>query len=291
MTGDIPETHFEQPTNGTAKRCLAGPEEHRPISRLADNVKDLAEHLHPPVPNPAPLGLIAFGLTTALLMIKHTRISGEEDADLEGVDTVGMGFALFFGGLVQLIAGLCEIRRNNIFGYTAFCLYGGFWMSIGTVQIVSLLSNGAATPANHKAIQAMFFLVALFSVMLWVLTFKMNKTICCLFFLLTTTLVLLCAGVDNKTVDQVGGYVGILTSANAFWLAFVELYNDVFGEGTDRIPLGHWTSNKFPLVGGAHSPGWINGHWPFLVKRRGKPARDEQNPDDNILPTPNEEYP
>ena len=130
-------------------------------------------------------------------------------------------------------------------------------MSIGTVQFVSLLSGGDVK-VNPRAIQAMFFLLALCTVMLWVLTFKMNKTICCLFFLLTTTLVVLCAGVDNKTVDQVGGYIGILTSANAFWLAFVELYNDVFGEGTDRIPLGHWTTNTFPLVGGAHSPGWIN---------------------------------
>jgi hypothetical protein len=114
MSGAIPETHFEQPTNSTAKRCIAGPEEQRPLNRLADNVKDLAEHLHPPVPNPAPLGLIAFGLTTALVMIKHTRIGGEDDADLKGVDTVVMGFALFFGGLVQvrLSRGCFFFSRN-----------------------------------------------------------------------------------------------------------------------------------------------------------------------------------
>ena len=191
----------------------------------------------------------------------------------------------------QLIAGLCEIRRNNIFGYTAFCLYGGFWMSLAVVQIVPLLSSVDVTPANPKAVQTMLALVTVYTVMLWVLTFKMNKTICCLFFLLTTTLVLLCAGVVNKTVDQVGGYLGILTAANAFWLAFVELFNDVYGEGAEIIPLGHWTANKFRMVGGAHSPGWTHGHWPFLMKRRhGKPHYEGDAAGD-VASSPSEEYP
>ena len=102
MTGVIAEDHFEVPEEGFGKRRLAGPEDHRPLLRLADNVKDLAGHMNPPVPNPAPLGLIAFGLTTTLVMTKHCRIGGEEKADMGGVDTVSKGFALFFGGLVQV---------------------------------------------------------------------------------------------------------------------------------------------------------------------------------------------
>jgi len=60
----------------------------------------------------------------------------------------------------QIIAGLSEIRRNNIFGYTAFCLYGGFWLSVGTVLIVQLLATDAGnTPFNPLAMQAMLFMV------------------------------------------------------------------------------------------------------------------------------------
>lgn len=81
---------------------------------VANEIRRLASHVHPPVPNPAPLGLIAFGLTTALLQVKHTRLAGEEE--LDGVDNLVLGFALCFGGLIQLIAGISEIRRNNIFG-------------------------------------------------------------------------------------------------------------------------------------------------------------------------------
>ena len=54
------------------------------------------------VPNPAPLGLIGFGLTTALLQVKHARLGGEGDEDLEGIDAVVLGFAMFFGGLLQV---------------------------------------------------------------------------------------------------------------------------------------------------------------------------------------------
>jgi hypothetical protein len=66
------------------------------LTLVAENIKALQNHIKPPVPNPAPLGLIAFGLTTALLQLKHTHIAEE------GMDTMVMGFAMFFGGLLQV---------------------------------------------------------------------------------------------------------------------------------------------------------------------------------------------
>jgi len=134
---------------------------------IAESINGLNKHVHPPVPNPAPLGLIGFGLTTCLLQMKHTRITGSDPSDLAGVSTVVLGFAMFFGGLLQLIAGISEIRRNNIFGYTAFCLYGGFWMSVGTVEIVTLLATNSPPPINKEAFQAMLFMVGVYTFMLW----------------------------------------------------------------------------------------------------------------------------
>lgn len=88
---------------------------------VSDSIKDLAHHVHPPVPNPAPLGLIAFGLTTALLQLKHTRITD----DGEGVDIVVMGFAMFFGGLLQVCipcdAWQDNTRRSLTLGLSADC--------------------------------------------------------------------------------------------------------------------------------------------------------------------------
>lgn len=215
------------------------------IVKLTDEIHSLRPHINPPVPNPAPLGLIAFGLTTALLQVKHTRIGGDTEEEMAGVETFVLGFAMFFGGFLQVIAGLSEIRRNNIFGYTAFLLFGGFWMSVGTVDIVQLLAFGNATPPNPKAVQAMLFLAGTFTTILWICTFKLNKTINLLFFLLATTLYLLCAGVRNEVIDTIGGWFGVATAATAYWLAAAELINDILGEGKrEIIPLGHFSWNQ-----------------------------------------------
>lgn len=272
-----------KPIEGIRKRNHIHP--NRPHDTLiAEEIKALKCHIHPAVPNPAPLGLIAFGLTTALLQMKHTRIGGDSDDDLDGVDTVVMGFAVFFGGLLQIIAGLSEIRRNNIFGYTAFCLYGGFWMSVGTIEIVSLLATGKKPPVNNSALQAMLFMVGVFTFMLWILTFKMNKTINSLFFLLGSTLWLLTFGVENETADKVGGYFGLATAANAFWLAFAELVNDVIGEGKEIIPLGHW-NNKSKDHGAAHVPGRTQGrHLSVFLGRAFHNISVAQTPEGSVGP-------
>jgi succinate-acetate transporter protein len=79
------------------------PKDHgQAVAGIAESLKELSKEINPPVPNPAPLGLITFGLTTALLQVKHTRLGGDSSADMKGVDVEMMGFALFFGGLVQV---------------------------------------------------------------------------------------------------------------------------------------------------------------------------------------------
>jgi len=92
---------------------------------IADNIKELAKHVHPPVPNPAPLGLLGFGLTTCLLQMKHTKITGDSGDEMKGVDTVTLGFAMFFGGLLQVsqiipmrgfsVALLARPEPNSVF--------------------------------------------------------------------------------------------------------------------------------------------------------------------------------
>lgn len=147
---------------------------------VAEEVRALANRINK-TPNPAPLGLFAFGLTTALLQLKHTRIAGEGADDFQGIETLVLGYAMFFGGLLQVIAGLSEIKRNNIFGYTAFLMYGGFWMSLSLVEIVTLIATGEEPPpVSEKALQTLFVLVGLYTSVLFICTLKMNKVRCTL---------------------------------------------------------------------------------------------------------------
>jgi succinate-acetate transporter protein len=127
-------------------------------------------------------------------------------------------------------------------------VYGGFWMSWGIIKLVSLIATDTPIYNNPKAGQGMLMILSIITLMFWTLTLTMNKTICSLFGLLFVTLVLLSFGVRNETVDKAGGYFGVATSINAFWLAYAELVNDVIGKGAEIIPLGRIQWKRSDLI-------------------------------------------
>src|ERR1700722_2263818 len=77
------------------------------------------------VADPAPLGLAAFALTTFLLSAANAGLTNK------GGGNEWIGYAFFYGGLGQLLAGMWEFKRQNVFGATAFSTYGGFWLGLG----------------------------------------------------------------------------------------------------------------------------------------------------------------
>ncbi|MFL9598738.1 acetate uptake transporter, partial [Aeromonas veronii] len=66
--------------------------------------------------NPAPLGLMGFGMTTILLNIHN--------AGFFPISAMILAMGLFYGGVAQIIAGIMEYKRGNTFGVTAFTSYG-----------------------------------------------------------------------------------------------------------------------------------------------------------------------
>merc|ERR1719225_2029225 len=75
-----------------------------------------------PQANPAPLGLMGFGMTTFLLNIHN--------AGFFPVDSMILSMGLFYGGLAQIIAGIMEFKNGNTFATTAFTSYGVFWWTL-----------------------------------------------------------------------------------------------------------------------------------------------------------------
>ena len=75
------------------------------------------------IADPAPLGLAAFALTTFLLSLVNAGIMPKD------AEPVMLGVALAFGGIAQLLAGMWEFRKGNVFGATVFSAYGAFWLS------------------------------------------------------------------------------------------------------------------------------------------------------------------
>src|SRR5258708_12370321 len=92
---------------------------------MAQIAKERSEPAVSSVANPAPLGLSAFALTTFVL--------SSANAGFFKGGSIVLGLALFYGGLVQLLAGLQEFKAGNTFGATAFFSYGGFLLSVGVI--------------------------------------------------------------------------------------------------------------------------------------------------------------
>ena len=66
-------------------------------------------------------------------------------------------FALGFGGLAQLLAGMWEARRGKMFGATAFSSYGAFWISLGLYGVLSDTGIFTASGAAPKGLEAVRF--------------------------------------------------------------------------------------------------------------------------------------
>jgi len=187
--------------------------------------------------NPSALGLIAFGYTTALLQGSHTRWT--EAGETDSTEYVTIAFALFFGGLVQLLAGMWEFRRNNMFAATAFSCYGGFWLSFG---IYVVLTSGQVIPGSGPhGMQMMLSLWGLLTFFFFLCTLGLNVGLMTLFFSLSVTFFLLAGGVNHPRVNKAGGYLGIWTAGVAWYIAFAELLNEVWFRGRVVIPLGAMT--------------------------------------------------
>lgn len=180
--------------------------------------------------NPAPLGLACFALTTFLLSTLN--------AELAPQNVIGpiVSCALIYGGIIQVMAGMWEIRKGSTFGGIAFSSYGGFWMSLG---LIFLLEFAKVWTVSSAALGVFLLAWTLFTFYLWVGTFRINKALMSTFALLLLTFVLLdighLAGIDSANVA--GGYTGILCALNAWYVSAAMLLNELFKR--EVLPLGH----------------------------------------------------
>jgi succinate-acetate transporter protein len=178
--------------------------------------------------NPGPLGLFAFGLTTIVLSAINAALLPHEAV----AAVVPLAFA--FGGIAQLIAGIFEFRLGNTFGGVAFTSFGLFWWWFALLNWT--IGAGWLKPPPPAAAATVLLLWGFFTLLLWIVTFRLNKAVWSIFLLLTITFFLLAAGDFGFATGKLGGYLGLLTGIDAMLVAFVELLNATAGRTV--IPLG-----------------------------------------------------
>jgi hypothetical protein len=180
------------------------------------------------IADPGPLGLACFALTTFCLSMVN---AGFVD---KSATIVVIALALIYGGATQILAGMWEFKKNNVFGATAFASYGAFWMSLGVFDLLGTL-HLVTIPAEG----VWLFLLAwtIFTFYMWIGTFGTNRALMVTFTLLLVTFILLTIGATgNHTAHTLGGYVGILTAIAAWYTSAAGIWNTVFGRVV--LPVG-----------------------------------------------------
>lgn len=173
--------------------------------------------------NPAPLGLMGFGMTTVLLNIHN--------AGFFPVSAMVLAMGLFYGGLAQIIAGIMEFKKGNTFGTTAFVSYGLFWLTLVALWVIpgTGAPNGGATPAAYMGWY--LFLWGVFTFFMWLGTFGKNRAVQFIFLSLTVLFGLLAVRdwTGSAAVGKLAGFEGIVCGASAIYLAMAEVLNEVKG--------------------------------------------------------------
>lgn len=173
--------------------------------------------------NPAPLGLSAFALSTFVLSLINAGAMGVSN------DSVVVGLAMFYGGLIQLLSGMWEMALENTFGALALGSFGGFWLSFGAISIPWF--NIAASYDDPVELENAvgFYLIgwSIFTFMLTLCTMKSTLAFFSLFFFLAVTFLLLGIGKLGKSHGSTvaGGVVGVIVAFIAWYNAYAGLAN------------------------------------------------------------------
>lgn len=175
------------------------------------------------IADPAPLGLAAFALTTFLLSLANSGLMPV------AAEPVVFGVALAYGGLAQLLAGMWEFKKGNVFGATVFSSYGGFWLSFWA-YVTFYAPN---VPAEQHGVAAGWFLICwgIFTALMFVGALRTTAVLATLFAVVVVAFLLLgfgaLAGVTALT--RAGGWVGLLAGAMAWYLCLAGVLSSVYG--------------------------------------------------------------
>jgi len=179
--------------------------------------------------NPAPLGLLAFGMTTVLLNFAN--------AGLYELSSMVLAMGIFYGGLAQVIAGTLEWKKNNTFGMTAFISYGMFWLSLVALVLMPGIFPKVAGP-NATAMAVYLSLWGLFTLIMFIGALKLSRALQVVFGTLVILFALLALAeiTGNADIHLAAGYEGIFCGLSAMYTGLAQVLNELHGKSI--LPLG-----------------------------------------------------
>ncbi len=189
----------------------------------------MTAHTNDMTANPAPLGLLGFGMTTVLLNFHN--------AGYYPMDSMILAMGFFYGGLAQIIAGIMEWKKGNTFGTTAFTSYGIFWLTLVGLIILPKTSLGVVGP--EKATMGTFLaLWGVFTLFMFIGTLRASKALQFVFGSLAVLFFLLAIGdwTQSERITHLAGVEGIVCGLSAIYTAVAQVLNETYGKAV--LPLG-----------------------------------------------------
>lgn len=214
----------EDPASRTSPAQELIPDIYDPTAGTVAISRELASEQVRMIADPAPLGLAAFALTTFLLSLVNAGVMPKD------TEPVVLGVALAFGGIAQLLAGMWEFRKGNVFGATVFSSYGAFWLSFWAF----LTFYAKDIPAEHHGVAAGWYLLgwAIFTSLMLIAALRTTAVLAVLFAVLDAVFVLLGLGAINASagLTTAGGLLGLVTAALAWYLCVAGVTASTFGK-------------------------------------------------------------
>ncbi len=180
--------------------------------------------------NPAPLGLLGFGMTTVLLNLAN--------AGIIHLSAMVLAMGICYGGLAQIIAGIEEWKKKNTFGATAFTSYGTFWWSFVVLLLLPKTEMGSAFALDTAGVIAYLIMWGIFTLVMFIGTLRLNRALQVVFLSLTILFFLLAAkdATGSASLGTFAGYEGIFCGLSAIYAGLAQVLNEVYGRTV--WPLG-----------------------------------------------------
>ena len=180
--------------------------------------------------NPAPLGLLGFGMTTVLLNFHN--------AGFYELNSMILAMGICYGGIAQVIAGIMEWNKGNTFATTAFISYGFFWLSLVVLVLLpKIVPTIAAT--TEPALATYLSIWGLFTAVMFLGTFRLNRALQVVFGTLTILFFLLAYGdfADaSPDFKHFTGYEGLVCGFAAIYTGLAQVLNELYGKTV--LPIG-----------------------------------------------------
>jgi succinate-acetate transporter protein len=188
--------------------------------------------------DPGPWAVMAFATTSFILGLYNAHLLGS------GSLPIVFPFAVFYGGLIQIVVGILEVQRGNLFGAVVFGTYGPFWVIFGAIEIwFAKLATPTSVGSGVSAFLAMFAIVTFFFLLA---SLRTDRVLIAIFALIFIGLVCLAINAESGVVfwQKAGGWVTLAFAVLAWYHAAADMINFTFRR--DVLPL--WKVKQVALA-------------------------------------------